>query len=98
MFQRILQEMRDRVRQRQLVMTLHAEEEMTDDGFNIFDLERGILTGEIVERQKDGLLNEWKYLIQGETVNGDNIEIVAKIGPTGKLVVITVFRPNPDKG
>jgi hypothetical protein len=29
---------------RQFVMTLHAEEEMSDDGLSIFDVERGILS------------------------------------------------------
>jgi hypothetical protein len=52
-FQRVLKQMRDKVRNRQYVMTLHAEEEMSDDELTIFDVERGILTGEIVERQKD---------------------------------------------
>lgn len=92
MFERILKEMRDKIRQRQFVMTLHAEEEMSDDGLSIFDVERGILTGEVVERQKDAIVDEWKYLIQGETVNKEAITVVVKISPTGKLVVITVFR------
>jgi len=34
-------------------MTLHAEEEMDDDNLSIFDVERGILTGRIIERQQD---------------------------------------------
>ncbi|MFN3531825.1 MAG: DUF4258 domain-containing protein [Candidatus Brocadia sp.] len=84
--------MRDKVRNRQYVMILHAEEEMSDDGLTIFDVERGILTGEIVERQKDVETGEWKYLIKGETVAGDEIIVVAKISPTGKLVFITVYR------
>lgn len=92
MFQRILKQMRDKVRSRQYVMTLHAEEEMSDDELTIFDVERGILTGEIVERQKDVETREWKYLIKGETVAGDEIVVVAKISPTGKLVFITVYR------
>jgi hypothetical protein len=49
--QRILEEIRDKVRLRQYIMTLHAEEEMNDDELSIFDLERCILTGEIIERQ-----------------------------------------------
>jgi len=57
-FQRILKQMRDKVRNRQYVMTLHAEEEMSDDELTIFDVERGILTGEIVERQKDAQTGE----------------------------------------
>ena len=47
MFERILKALREKVRTRQYVMTLHAEDEMNDDGLTIFDVERGILTGEI---------------------------------------------------
>jgi hypothetical protein len=54
-FQRILKQIREKVRQRQYVMTLHAEEEMSDDNLSIFDVERSLLTGEIVERQKDAV-------------------------------------------
>jgi hypothetical protein len=43
-------QMRERVRTRQYVMTLYAEEEMDGDGLTIFDVERGILTGEIIEQ------------------------------------------------
>ena len=32
MFERILKRMREKIRTRQYVMTLHAEEEMNDDG------------------------------------------------------------------
>ncbi|MBI3972374.1 MAG: DUF4258 domain-containing protein [Chloroflexi bacterium] len=83
--------MRDRIRDRGYVVTLHAEEEMQADGFTIYDVEGGMLTGEILERQKDADTAEWKYCVRGRTVDGDGIEIVAKISPTGKLVIITVY-------
>ena len=60
MFEKILKRMREKVLRRLYVMTLHAEEEMNDDGLTIYDVERGILTGEILERQKDKLSAEWK--------------------------------------
>jgi hypothetical protein len=91
-FQRILKRIREKVRQRQYVMTLHAEEEMSDDDLGIFDVERSLLTGEIVERQKDAVTGEWKYLIKGDTLAGDKMMTVTKISPTGKLVIITVYR------
>ena len=72
-------------------MTLHAEEEMDEDGLTIFDVERGILTGEIIERQKDRDTGEWKYLIQGQSVVGKQIIVVTKLSPTEKLVIITVY-------
>ena len=91
MYNRILRQMREKVRTRQYVMTLHAEEEMDEDGLTIFDVERGILTGEIIERQKDHDTGEWKYLIQGQSVVGKQIVVVSKLSPTEKLVIITVY-------
>jgi len=53
--------MQEKIRQRRYVMTLHAEEEMNDDGLTIYDVERCILTGKVLERQKDAVTAEWKY-------------------------------------
>jgi hypothetical protein len=72
-------------------MTLHAEEEMEDDGFTVFDVEEAILTGRIVQRQKDRPTGEWKYVICGRSVDQIPLSIVGKLGSTGKLVLITVF-------
>lgn len=91
MFDRILKRMRGKVRKRQYVMTLHADEEMNNDDLTIYDVERGILTGEILERQKNRMTVEWKYRIRGETVEGGDVEMIAKLSPTGKLVIITVY-------
>ncbi len=30
---------------------------------------------------------------RGETVEGDKVEVIAKLSPTGKLVIITVYIP-----
>ena len=92
MFPEILKRMREYIRNRHYVMTLHAEEEMSDDELTILDVERGILTGGIVERQKDQLTGEWKYYVQGANMVDESIAVVAKFGPTGKLIIITVFR------
>ena len=59
MYERILRQIRDRILTRHYVMTIHAEEEMDDDGLTIFDIERVILTGEVVERQEDHHTDEW---------------------------------------
>jgi hypothetical protein len=73
-------------------MSLHAEEEMNDDELSIFDVERVILTGKIIERQKEEATAEWKYLVQGQSIEGDNVIVAAKLSLTGKLVFITVYR------
>ncbi|MFP4395912.1 MAG: DUF4258 domain-containing protein [Anaerolineales bacterium] len=91
MYDRVLNQMRERIRSREYVMTLHAEEEMEDDNLSIFDVEHGILTGRIVERQKDRVTAEKKYLVEGETLAGDLVVVVAKLSITGRLVIITVY-------
>lgn len=91
MHDRILKQMQECIRTRQYVMTLHAEEEMDNDGLSIFDVERGILTGKIIERQKDRDTEEWKYLVEGQTLIGAQVVVVAKLSTTGKLVMITVY-------
>jgi len=91
MYDRILIQMREKIRTRQYVMTIHAEEEMTDDNLSIFDVERVVLTGSIVERQKDQDTAESKYLVEGETIAGNLAVVVAKIGITGKLLIIPVY-------
>ena len=91
MFAALLKRRREKVRARQYVMTFHAEEEMNDDGWSIFDVENGILTGELIERQKDKTTGEWKYLIRGKTVAADDLIVVGKLGLTDRLVIITVY-------
>ena len=91
MYDRVLRQMREKIRARQYVMTVHAEEEMANDNLSIFDVERVILTGEIIQRQKDRDTGEWKYLVEGETIAGDLAVVVAKLGITNKLVMITLY-------
>jgi len=91
-YERILHRMREILRRRAFVMTLHAEEEMDADDLTIFDIESGILTGQILERQRDRLTGQPKYRIQGQTMISTPIEIMAKISPTDKLVIITVYK------
>ncbi len=92
MFQKILSKFKECVRENRYVVTLHGEEEMDEDELSIFDVERAILTGVIIERQKDSENEEWKYVIRGQTIDGSIIAIVAKLSLTNKLVIITVYR------
>lgn len=84
--------MRERIRKRQYVMTLHAEEEMDEDGLTIYDVESVILTGEIIEQQRDRKSMDWKYVVRGQTVDDNEAAIVVgKFGPTGQFVIVTVY-------
>ena len=62
MFDRILRQIQEKIRQLLYVLTIHAEEEMSDEDFTIFDIERCILTGAIIERQKDKTESELRVL------------------------------------
>ena len=84
--------MRERIRTRQYVMTIHAEEEMDDDRLTIFDIESDILTGTIIERQRDNQTGENKYLVKGKILDGHDSVVVGKLGPERKLVLITAYR------
>ena len=92
MHERILQRFRESIRSLHYVVTLHAEEEMDDDGLSVFDLESAVLTGEIVERQRDRQTREWKYVVNGKGFDGGTVGVVGKLSPTGCLVIITVYR------
>ncbi|HGY11323.1 MAG TPA: DUF4258 domain-containing protein [Desulfobacterales bacterium] len=80
--------MREKIRTRRYVMTIHAEEEMDDDGLTIFDIEHCLLTGEITESRKTG---ERKYLVRGKSLSGNETAVVTKLGITGTLAIITVY-------
>ena len=91
MFKKTLLLFREKIRTRQYIVTVHADEEMDADELSIFDVENCILTGEIIERQRDTNTGEWKYVIAGKSIDNSKIKIVGKESPTGKLVIITVF-------
>ena len=92
MYDRLLKRMRELVRARRYIMSLHAEDEMEADGLTIYDVESVILTGKIIERQKDRTSAEWKYLVSGQSLADEAVMVAVKFSPTGKLVFITVFR------
>jgi hypothetical protein len=92
MHKRILAVLKDCVRNGRYVMTLHAEEEMDDDGLDVFDVENAVWTGRIIQRQRDLETAEWKYVLTGVALNKAKVTIVMKLSPTGKCVIVTVYR------
>lgn len=47
----VLSHIQAKVRALRYVVTIHADEEMDNDGLSIIDVEQVVLTGQIVERQ-----------------------------------------------
>jgi hypothetical protein len=93
-FERILGRMRALVREERYVVTTHAQAAIEEDELTIFDVERCFVTGKIIERQWDGERGEWKYLVNGKATDHTDVVAVAKIGPTRRLVIVTVYRVN----
>ncbi len=83
--------LRQLIRTLSYVVSTHAADELEDDNLSILDLESIVLTGQIVERQRDRATRETKYVVQGATLDGTAAEVVAKVGHTGRLFVITVY-------
>ena len=91
MFERVLRRMRKLVRESAYILTVHGQDAMEDDDLTIFDVERCFLSGRIIEREGDRRTGEWKYLVSGETTEGEEMVAVAKIGRRGRLVIVTVY-------
>ncbi len=88
---RVLRRIRDLVRSGRYVLTKHGYEEMKADGLSILDIENCLMTGALVEWQRDQEQREWKFLVEGETLRGDKTVVVAKLRPHGELFIITVY-------
>ncbi|MCG9129371.1 DUF4258 domain-containing protein [Candidatus Poribacteria bacterium] len=91
MYEDVLRLIKEKVRLKEYVLTLHAEDEIIDDGLTHFDVENAVLTGKIVARQKDRNTNEWKYVIEGKTHGSEIPMVVSKFSFSKKLVIITVY-------
>lgn len=74
-------------------LTEHADDEAMEDGFDIYDVEHGILTGKIRRTwPKQG-----KYEVIGSALDGRHIGLVCRITRTRKVRVITVYEDHPKK-
>ena len=73
-------------------LTEHADDEALIDGFNVYDVEFGILNGKIRKSwPKDG-----KYEIVGKSLDGRTIGIVCRVTTGNKVRVITVYEDRPE--
>lgn len=91
MAQITIRHFRHLIRTLNYVVSTHAAEELEDDSLTILDLENIVLTGQIIERQRDPKTREVKCIVCGIALDGTAAETVVKLGFTGKLVVITVY-------
>ncbi len=92
MYEELLAALRLCVQEGRAALTNHAYDEMVDDGLYVFDLEQCIYTGTIIERQWDEGLQDWKYVVYGQSSDEEDIAVIAQITRTHTLVFITTYR------
>ena len=91
MARQVIDRLRAKIRDGQYLVPFHAANELDDDEISILDVENIILTGDIIQRQRDSQTRERKYVIRGETRAAEAACCVVKIGPTGEVVLITAW-------
>lgn len=91
MHEDIITEFRKCVIEKRYFVTHHALEEIENDNLTVYDVESAILSGTIVERQKDKDTQEFKYRILGKALAYQEIEVVAKLNKISRTVIITVY-------
>ena len=72
-------------------MTVHAVEEMAEDGLDLMDVEAAILNGRVIKREKDDPRGI-RYTVHG--AGTDWITPVGTVGrftETGRYLIITVY-------
>ncbi len=69
---------RECIRSLNYVVSIHAAEELDDDNITILDLENIILTGKIIERQRDTRTREVKCVVRGVTLDERHAETVVR--------------------
>jgi len=72
-------------------LTEHADDEAMEDGFDIYDVENGILNGKIRKTWP----KEGKLEVIGKSLNGRSIGMICRITLGGKVRVITVYQDKP---
>jgi hypothetical protein len=76
MYPRILEQIRALVKRGDYVLSIHAENEMAEDGLTDQDVEVAILNGRIVRRERDRI-GRPKYVIEGTAMDGRSLMAVA---------------------
>ena len=59
MYEEVFKKIQSKIRNLEYIVTIHAEEEISDDYLSIYDVENAINTGLILERQPDKVTGEY---------------------------------------
>ena len=87
---RVLDRIRQAIREQRYRLSTHANEEMSDDELESVDLENIVLTGRIARRfTRDP--RGTRYEILGEATDGRRAFVVCRFLPSSTLLIITAY-------
>jgi len=86
----VIERIRAKLRARDYYLSAHAEEEMTEDGFERADTENAILAG-FVEKKLTHDPRGTRYRVQGPARDGRPMYVLCRFKEVGSLVIITAY-------
>jgi hypothetical protein len=90
MYPKVLAKMRESVRHNRIILTIHAVDEMDADDLLKQDVDACIMSGHIVARQWDVEFHEYKYVVEGEGLSSEKLQVIAKLR-TDKTIIVTAY-------
>lgn len=91
----ILWRIRAQVKEENLFVTQHAQQEMIEEGITLSDVTEAILTGQVLENYAEHKRGAC-CLVTGFTHGGRPIHVVCTTARPA-LIIVTVYEPKPPK-
>lgn len=85
-----LQRIRQKIVDKDYYLSVHAEEEMFDDGLERSDVVYAILNGRIEKKLTEDIRGT-RYRIEGPAKDERLIHVVCRFKEEGNLIIITVY-------
>jgi hypothetical protein len=86
-----IERIREKIRLQQYDMTVHALEEMAEDGLDIIDMEHAGLAGHVVRIERDDPRGN-KHVIEGMAADRVTpVGVVGRFTGGGRYLIITIY-------
>ena len=89
------EEIKQHVKDKKYLVSIHAEEELVKDGLTTKDVEEAILSGEVIEERPKDPRGESR-LVVGESSTGKCIHVVVGLR-VGMPVIVTTYLPEEEE-
>jgi len=86
----VIERIREKIRDRDYLLSSHAEDEMAEDGFERTDVEAAILGG-FVEKKLTHDVRGTRYRLEGPAEDGRLMGVLCRFREDRSLVIITVY-------